>query len=744
MNFEIRMFANPAGFEEIRLNLPPKYSLFTDEVVAKRNFDGERGQLPNGTFSVYYTPDAYIIAYHFLLSSEAQFRGNEAHVAVAIRRGFKMLEPTATLQELANEFARIAIEYKQSAAHQIYHNSDKFYAIVSSKIVEDPLQFKFNTTYSASKRAIVAVNSPQERDIILSDPFRPELKEIDILFIIKYEDGPKVVHLTSTGYKPIAIRDLQSPRVYTLVYPDGHRVAFTDINQELPEHTICRKHERPLTYSGSVSANMDKWKITVSDDRSEYIIGLQPQRERKEFTVIACDQKAKIDPALISVTVGHIRNGIWILEGEEIEIASRPRKELFSIAGYQLNPVNPFAKIDESTYCLYASKLYRYDLSEIFKFLKDNAGPNAKVDIRSKTTSLWFQCDYNSRQCELPIPYSEASVRVPETLITEETVLDVNSSGMVSSRLLKKKKTGEITITFAPDCSKELNKKLKNGDVVGTVTYRHALPDRKNIIQKDEPIYSYPIEIKDLPLAKVEIGVAVDGYHVYKEVVNLKNNSNQEVVCYLKPTASKRVKQYSKRYLPSFVVGIILGAFIGLCVANFWGGFLPSYKAMSDKIDSLSVDTSNLRKMLSEAETNHNNATEIITIPGDTGTVSSEVAPPPAGLTAEQQALIDKLKGETFTQADVDKAKTLLQGMGQDALIKDAEACLKILNLTQKEKKLLRDGNGVVYDMDVNKLPYHKASMLNIINNGSYKSTRRNDFKSIQEMKQYLSKQTNP
>lgn len=134
MNFEIRIFANPAGFEEMRLNMAGKYSLFSQEVVLRRNFDGERGQLPNGTFSVYYTSDAYIIAYHFLLSSDAQFRDREAHIAVAIQRGFKMLDPTATFQELASEFTRIAVEFKSSTADKIYNNSEKFYSTLNPQL----------------------------------------------------------------------------------------------------------------------------------------------------------------------------------------------------------------------------------------------------------------------------------------------------------------------------------------------------------------------------------------------------------------------------------------------------------------------------------------------------------------------------------------------------------------------------------------------------------------------------------
>lgn len=746
MNVEIRIFANPAGFEEMRLKSPTKYTLFPSEVVAMRNFDGERGQLPNGAFSVYYTPDAYIIAYHFMLSSDAQFRDREAHIAVAIRRGFKMNEPTATFLELANEFAKLAVEFKSSAADKIYNNTEKFYSIVTTKIVEDSLQFRFNTSYSVAKRAILAVKSSQERDTVLSDPFRKNLKDINILFIINYEDGTKVGQLISSGYRAIPSLGFQDLRTFTLTYPDGHRVEFTDFNQELPNYTVHRKYEKPLTFSGSVRANWDKWKITISDDKTEYKIGLLPEKEKKTFKVIALDQNGhELRSAQIVAKIGKFSNGQWTLEGEEIvQIVKTNVKDIFSITGYNIN--SPLKEIDETTICISASKIYPYDLSELFKFLNDVLGPNASVVIHNRrSVNQKWQINKNNERFNLEIPYSDIYVQVPETASTEEANLEFDSYGKVSLHSLRKKKLGEITISFDSKLPNHLKRKLSNNELIGRIVYKYNIPGYNKLYKKELGIRTYPIVLTELPLSQVQVEVEVEGYNVLQEKneVNLKRNPNQEIKCELKPTSTTRIKRYSKKHLPTFVVGVILGILLGLWMANKWNGYLSSNQnVIPDQIEQLKQDSifqqeeisrlnstiDDLSKQLQEALKNSQGSeSDTSTIPnGRTVTLS---------LTDTQKKFINKLQGEEFTWDDVHKAKIGLVGTGQDALIADATACLMILNLTPNEKGDLGNAESYTYKKTVKKLSVHKSIMTKIINNEDYQSSSKKDFKSIKELR---------
>lgn len=741
MNFEIRIFANPAGFEEMRLNTDGRYSLFPQEVVLKRNFDGERGQLPNGTFSVYYTPDAYIIAYHFLLSSDAQFRDREAHIAVAIQRGFKMLDPTATFQELASEFTRIAVEFKSSAADKIYNNSGKFYSIVSERIVDDPTQFIFNTTYSVAKRAIIAVESPKERDIILRDPFRKELKDIDILFIINYEDGPKVRHLTSNGYKPISNFKFSDSRSYTLVYPDGHRVEFTDLSQEIPEYTIHRQYEKPLTFIGAVGPNMKNWRISVSEDKAEYKIGLQPEKEKISYKVVAFDQSGReLRSSLISARIGQYRDGLWILEGEEIN--RKNENDIFSIAEYSITL--PLKWVDNSTLYIYASKIYSYDFSELFKFLNNSACQEV-VTLHHKTTRKSWTI--NKTKFTWDIPYSEVYVRVPETTTTEETNLQFDSLGRISLSALTKKKTGEIKVLFGSYFPKELKEKLSQYEKVGKIVCKYNIPRSKKTLKKEIIITSYPIVISDLPLLPIDMEVDIEGYNTFQAEVNLKNNPNKEVLCDLIPTHTTRIKRYCKKHLPTFVVGIIWGILLGFLIANKMSDYLPSNQDMLTQIKILRTDSlssseeiyklnSTIRDMKLQIRNLQENKNDNVVKPGVTGGADGKSYTPT--LTTQQKNLITKLKGEEFTLTDVENAKSQLDNTTYGALITDAEACLKILNLKSAEKVQLNNPNSTICNLTINKLSEHKNIMTKIVSDEQYKTCSRTNFSSIRELKKYL------
>lgn len=734
MNFEIRIFANPSGYAEMSPKMPEQhYFLFTKEIVEKRNFDGERGALPKGSFSVYYTPDAYILAYHFLLSSDAQFRGNEVHVAIAVKRGFKMLKPSDTFLQLAQEFERIAVEYKSMAGGIIYNNSEKFYNIVS--LVEDPQQFKFNTTCSVAKRAIVAVESQSNRDMLLSDPFRKELKDIGILFIINREDGSKVKQLIDNGrYKHIPNLNFQDARTYTLVYPDGYRVEFKDLNQELPEYTIYRQYEKPLTFSGSVGSNLDNWKISLSEDKTEYRIGLQPEKERRVYEITAIDQNNdKISLSSISVKFGQLNNGKWILEGEDI--IKKINKDVFSINGYSIESITP--NVDSTLLQIKACKINTIDLSELFNVLTAYNVPNPTVTLHNSYTKQHKSISMNNdKDVTLLYPYSYYYVEVPETVTTEKATLELDNSGKVKTSSLRKKKTGDITVLFSPNFPDEIKRKLDRYANVGKIKYAYYVKGHTKPTIKDKILNSYPVVISNLPLCLVRIEIMVDGYNVFKDEIDLTINPNQNVVCNLKPTNTTRLKQYCKRYLPIFFIGLILGIFIGFWIANRLS--ITASQAMSDKISALSADIDSLKRKNNDLHIENNGLKWQLEKGGTNGkqaegTVLTGTSD--AHKETEQNSLIRRLKSEMFTITDITTAKKILKDQGE--LIDDAEACLKILNLDLSKKEELSDPKSDTYKSTVNKLSIHKEIMYGIIEDEVFLACSKNDFISINDWREY-------
>nr|MDE7421526.1 hypothetical protein [Muribaculaceae bacterium] len=314
MNYEIRIFANPAGYQEIKLKPPGSYILYTDDVVKKRNFDGERGAFPNGTFSIFYTPNAYVIAYHFSLPGDTGFRESEAQVAVAIKRGYRLLNPYETFEKLANFFRDIILEFKDTYKNQIFNKTETFYNIVSPNVIPDDQQFNINTSSSIINRGILAFDNSEERDSILSDPFRLEFKGIGVLFVMSREEAKKLSKLS--GYKLFPNFDFSAAKSYTLVYPDGVKKQFHDINEELPLYQMKRPYEKELIFEGNISDNFSKWKINISDDKTEYRIGLIPEKEIKNIKIDVTDKRGnRITDEIIRPEVGTYSNGIWTLHG---------------------------------------------------------------------------------------------------------------------------------------------------------------------------------------------------------------------------------------------------------------------------------------------------------------------------------------------------------------------------------------------------------------------------------------------
>ena len=82
--FEIKIFANPAGFKELPLSNPNP--IFSQDIVDKINFDLEDRGLLNSDYSVVYASEVYVYTHSFLASPEANFRESLVHMAVAVKR----------------------------------------------------------------------------------------------------------------------------------------------------------------------------------------------------------------------------------------------------------------------------------------------------------------------------------------------------------------------------------------------------------------------------------------------------------------------------------------------------------------------------------------------------------------------------------------------------------------------------------------------------------------------------------
>lgn len=738
MNFEIRIFANPAGFREIKLRAPyGSYRLCTDHIISSRNFDGDRGRFPDGTFSVFYTPDCYVIAYKFSVPSDSSFRDREAHVVIAIARGYKMSDPAATFSALAREFSNIASEFKEDSERNAYANSEKFYEFVASKIKPDNTQFNINTAGSYTKRGILAVDSNEELDSFLEDPFRTEIKGLDIIFVLPRDEAKRLASYTTSGLYTAISR--LGAKTYTLVYPDGKKVSFSDFNEILDSHVVQRPYEKELVFSGNIAENFTKWDIKVSSDKTEYIIGIQPEKEIKEIDVEIFDNNTKnpITNVNVNFSIGEYRDGKWILKGEEI---GKYNSVKITNPGYNMKSCT---LKDNSILTILLVKCYNYDILNLVKSIHEETGLNnipisiCYKDIFGKPRSCFRYESGADTKFTAEFPPSELFIIVSATPTTEETPLRFDSTGRVSDTKLIPKQTCDVVISFDSKDEQILKKRLLKQHEVGTVFYSYSIGGSKKKIN-EKCIDSVPVEIKGLPIQEVQITIRITGFKDCNETVKL-NAKRKEITCTLQPTTMTRVKKFCTTSLPFVIVGIILGILMCFYVLDTWNALLPSNKDLRDEIHRLRADSTKQAKEIQ-------NLREFYTKVGPVADQDQETAPAleePIQLNANQQELIKKLKGVEFTWADVNNAKTQLRGLNQESLINDATACLKILNLSIEEKLQVNTTGTTTYNLTVKNLTTHKSIMSDITNNPAYQTCTTTNFQTIEAMQQYLNDNAN-
>lgn len=746
MNFEIRIFANPAGYEEIKLKAPFGYSLYTDDVVEKRNFDGERGTFPNGTFSVFYTPNAYVIAYHFFLPADTVFRDPKVHIAIAIKRGYKLLSPSSIIEKLSELFRNIVLEFKDTSRNQIYNRTEAFYNIVTPNINKDDLQFNINTSGSYTRRGILAYDKTEEKDGLLSDPFNMEFKDIDILYILQREETKKINDYQ--GYKLFSKFDFSAQKSFSLVYPDGHKIQISDIDQELQPYRVKRDHEKELIFEkGSIRENFSKWNIRISEDKTEYIIGLQPEKDERTIELFIVDKNnnvINVNDNEIKTNIGSYSNGILSLRGADIAD--------FDIKHISID-TDKFQEKDrkwdnDSTIKIIVAKIQTIDLTELFKYIYDQIGHYTPVNVIVRRSNKYFLVKSDKPSIRVSCSCEDLYVKVPATSTTEETRLDFDRKGKITNLHLNKKKLKEIKFKFDRKFPFGLKKKYDNQGSVGTITYYYEVCEKgeKRIVEKKEAIKGNPVVISELPPLTISFEIQVDGYKTIEKTIDFNTDGiKKEDECILKPTSTSKVKRFCRRHVAAFVFGLFIGVVIGYVCLFLLRPNSSDSEYLIEEISVLKEENQRLIKELDSlkniiAKPHVDEQSEIeetlqVDLGGKTHTTR---LPETIGPTREQTTLINKLKGVNFTRDDVSQAKSRLSNLNQNDLIEDAEACLKILNLNSQEKNEVYRPKSKIYNMTVNKLNAHKDIMSAIIDNESYRTCTSMSFNTIAEMQKYI------
>lgn len=527
-----------------------------------------------------------------------------------------------------------------------------------------------------------------------------------------------------------------SSQIYELVFPDGHVMKFTDFSESV-NYTACKPFHKPLSFHGRIVDNLASWKISVSPDKTTYIIGIPFVEERKMIPVeIVSDKLPQIKDltSFIFPFGSYFPNpGVWKVEGTDIVKLNSPIK--IKIANKQNFDVKS-ANYDGEKLRICLSPLFQYDATEILNGLSKLSNQDVELTLSERKTGRTVAIfKSNLKIVYLPYNYDEVELHIPDTEYTMASRI-FSSHRKYSYYEIKWKPYCNIIVYIDTDGNSDLKSRLNNSKDAGVIKWNIV-----NGKQKEEIITHVAgssLMIKALPGSEISIRVKLDGYKPISETINNYTDTQIPKIVTVSPKLklNKRITRVLKNHLFYTILGMI--CLISICLI---AGFIIWQHIDDEKSESQVTATVNTSY---ESDTTFNTTNDdSISKIDEKYPVHEEIEEENVNtplLTESQKELIKRLKGISFTKKDVIIAKEKLRGIGQDALIEDADACLKILNLRLSEKRELMDYESMVYNLTIGKLNYHKDEMMKIITSEEYLTISIRDFHSIEAFQHYINR----
>lgn len=740
-NFEIRIFANIGGFNEIKFG---NTDTLSTRVVNKGILDGERGTFPIGTFAVFYDERVYAVVSLVGAPTEAGFRDDKTYISVAISKGYRLKAAKHVLNMLYEGFYKLASSYKDNVANALSNIKAELYQIVSENLERDEDQPLYPVS---SIQAVVSYKNEEELNDLLDNPIRKELENLRALYILPLEEAnAKWQELKDKDF--IAIKNLSHPyqRTYQLRYPDGTEEAINGLNQEV-NRTCVKLYCAPLTFEGRLIDHMEDWKISLNAEKTVYTIGRAFEPEQKTYVIVATDKQGNPYLGLTyTATVGTVVNDTLILIGEDMAkrpnlmLQNRPDLKIVAQEIIEKEPLRIKVEI---------AQVNLYDVTMLWETVESIVGYKQEISISLvdfQTGKEVYKFSKRKLSVYRDLPYNQASYKVGRTKKYEECMVSLNSDGTaeaykpqpIEQNYFEGKEPRKLKVTFKIE-NVRLCQKLTTGE-------KTVYLELKKIgeIGKMEPITQSSFSI-ELPPAYYVFTLQTKGYKkciIKKNYLNgdAPQGGNEDVI----PVTFE--KPFYKKYA-------CLGAvFLGGLLVSFFLGFLVGKNQVKEVDMSSNVKEfidieehkelkENYERLKDERDVLAKENEELkAKLPNNPGSDDDEQDP-------ERKALITKLKGIEFTQNDIKNLKNMgdLTG-GEKKLISSCEACFKLLLARPKEdkpkvKKQIESKEGGFLKNLYNQItsPEHKEAMRKIImdNNNVYltihKTKAGKDFSSIQE-----------
>lgn len=671
--FEIRIYATPIDYQELPLDILE--CVFTAEMVKLRNFDNNELSSPFGPeyFSIFYTPEIYVITYHFIAPKQAGFRNQNVHLSVAIKRGFKLCNTLDVLKQLKQQFKQLATKEKTDIVRTIHTHTAELNHLVESNLCPDPDQLFINwASPSIDSKAIIAFDQEEDLSKLLDSPMRNEFKLSNgsgIVYIVYREVAAKAWPKIKNDFAVIQMEGYDFKRTFEVVFPDGAICIVSSMGEEL-DYVCTKPFYKPYHFKGTLLQHITDWKITQNVDKTQFTIGLslEPEEKKWKLHLINSTGESVLDKSIILETsLGIIEGNALILKGDEIGNANNllltsPNPQWIVVEQPDLHAEEINVKIKQ---------IRQYNLAPIFQHVIDKYkfSPVITLHSRNNEESL-ARFNQDSFQKYVDLPYNEAFIVIEENERFEACKLFFNSNGGLPPFTLEKKAMSTLNFEIA---NKYVKRRMSEGE---KVLCRYCVGEKcyEKALSLDD------CEILELPVnAIVKFRLEFPGFKTYEGEAAI-HQIPRPVFVHFSPAFTDIAWRFLKI---AWLYILFFGCGVGVGLTIDSNKSISREHQFSVIIDSL---VNEKRRLVSVVEA----IRDSVMMEKKKKEEAMKQSEESESLSYKIDCLVKKMQGNDYTWSDINQLRTMLSNREQyrkqyELLIRDAELCLRIVQNEDRE-----------------------------------------------------------
>lgn len=287
----IRIWANITQYGELTESSTSSTLLSDSEI---ERFEYRRLQaFDSGLFySISYARQSYVLAVHFMVPKGVlvSLKHRLTTIALVIERGYKVLDAASALKGLQSSYVLFLRELQSTQFEQLPRLLNKrvsdWESQLQGRISPDPQQILINRQLSGRKGYVTFKDDEGLRGYF-SHPLRLDFKgAIQILVIPQVETAKLNSVLSNQNFIAVNSAPQYTPK-FALSFPDynpQNAIALIGSLDDFFVHTFRRDGYKPIALEGKIRDHLDDWKITQSEDKTTYVIGLKFEQENSQRT----------------------------------------------------------------------------------------------------------------------------------------------------------------------------------------------------------------------------------------------------------------------------------------------------------------------------------------------------------------------------------------------------------------------------------------------------------------------------